>query len=74
VNWLNELLSVSAAKEIIFHNIKVKTLEDNSLEALITGSSVENYRVNTEIKAATYHQLKIEEVNKEWVAEVILDV
>ena len=74
VNWLNELLSISAVKGVIFHNIKVKSLENNSLEAKITGSSVENYRVNTEIKAATYHQLKIEQQDKEWVAEVILDV
>lgn len=74
INWLNELISVSAAKGLIFHNIKVKNLQDNALEALITGSSVENYRVNTEIKAATYHQLKLEEKNGGWVAEVIIDV
>ena len=74
INWLNELLSISAAKGIIFHNIKVKAIQDNSLEASATGSSVENYRVNTEIKAATYHQLKIEEKDGAWTAEVILDV
>jgi SHS2 domain-containing protein len=74
INWLNELISISAAKGIIFHNIKIKNLQDNALEALITGSSIENYRVNTEIKAATYHQLKIEEKDGEWIAEVILDV
>jgi len=74
INWLNELLSISSAKGLIFHNIKVKKLENNNLEALITGSSIENYRVNTEIKAATYHQLKIEEKNGEYIAEVILDV
>jgi len=74
INWLNELLSISAAKGMIFHNIRMKAVQDNALEALATGSSVENYRVNMEIKAATYHQFKIEEKPGGWVAEVILDV
>jgi len=34
INWLNELLSLSAAKGLIFYNIKINKLEENSLEAL----------------------------------------
>jgi len=74
VNWLNELLSLSAAKSVIFHDIKIKSISNNSLEAIATGSSMANYKVNTEIKAATYHDLKIEEREDGWVAKVILDV
>jgi len=74
INWLNELLSLSSARGVIFHNIKIDKLQDNSLEALCTGSSLENYKINIEIKAATYHGLKIEEGKGGWQAEVILDV
>ncbi|MFA4989362.1 MAG: archease [Candidatus Omnitrophota bacterium] len=74
VDWLNELLSLSAAKGLIFHNIKINKLEDNSVEALTVGSAVNNYKVNTEIKAATYHQLKVVRKPTGWLAEVILDV
>lgn len=74
VNWLNELLSLSSAKGLIFHNIKIGNLDKNNLEADCTGGGIENYKVNMEIKAATYHQLKIEESKKGWQAEVVLDV
>ncbi len=74
VNWLNELLSLSSVKQLIFHNIKIDILDDKKLEARCTGSSMVNYKVNIEIKAATYHRLKIAKVKDGWRAEVILDV
>ncbi|MEW6100787.1 MAG: archease [Candidatus Omnitrophota bacterium] len=74
VNWLNELLSLSATKEIIFTDFKFSKLTENELEVIAQGESNNNYRVNVEIKAATYHQLKIEETKQGWLAEVIFDV
>ena len=74
INWLNELLSLSATKEIIFEDFKVNKLEKNKLQASASGLDIKNYKVNTEIKAATYHQLKIEQINGGWQAEVIFDV
>ncbi len=74
VNWLNELISISSARGLIFHNINIIKLQDNALKALCTGSSAQNYKINIEIKAATYHRLSIEEDRDGWKAEVILDV
>ena len=74
INWLNELLSLSSAKGLIFHNIRVSKIEKNSLEAVAVGSSMDNYKVDTEIKAATYHELSIKEIKEGWQAEVVLDV
>jgi len=74
VNWLNELLSLSSAKGIIFNQFQISKIDDNSLEASVRGSDVVNYRVNTEVKAATHHQLKIRETKGTWIAEVIFDV
>ncbi|MDD5567976.1 MAG: archease [Candidatus Omnitrophica bacterium] len=74
VDWLNELLSLSSAKGLIFHNIKINKLENNSIEAVAVGSDINNYKVNTEIKAATYHGLKVFLGPGGWQAEVILDV
>jgi len=72
--WLNELLSLSAINETIFENFKINKLDENTLEAQVKGSSIKNYRVNTEIKAATYHELKIKKNETGWQAEVIFDV
>jgi len=74
VNWLNELLSLSATKGLIFVDFAISKLDKNNLQAALIGESIKNYRVNTEIKAATYHQLKIEKAKSGWQAEVIFDV
>jgi SHS2 domain-containing protein len=74
INWLNELLSLSATKELVFSDFKITKLHNNNLEALVSGRGIDNYKINTEIKAATYHQLKIERKECGWQAEVIFDV
>jgi len=74
INWLNELISLSAAGEIIFSDFKITKLDEHNLEAEVIAEGAKNYRMNTEIKAATYHDLKLAEVNGGWQAEVILDV
>lgn len=74
INWLNELLSLSAARGLIFYNIKIKQFAENNLEALCTASDIGNYKVHTEIKAATYYGLKLGRAPSGWIAEVILDV
>ena len=74
VNWLNELLSLSAVKELIFSDFEIARLDKNSLEAILIGSDIACHRINTEIKAATYHELKIEQTDSGWQAEVIFDV
>jgi SHS2 domain-containing protein len=74
VNWLNELLSLSSAKGLIFSDFKINKLDKNNLEAEAFGEDIKNYKVNTEIKAATYHALKIEDKDDFWQAEVIFDV
>jgi len=74
VNWLNELLSLSAIKELIFTGFKINKLEQNNLQAEAEGEDIKNYKVNTEIKAATYHELKLEQSPSGWQVEVIFDV
>lgn len=74
INWLNELLSLSAAKGVIFEDIEIHKLNEKELEAVAVGSDIRNYKVNTEIKAATYHELKISKLGSGWQAEVIFDV
>jgi len=74
VNWLNELLSLSSAKELMFTDFIIHRLDKANLEADVFGEDINNYKINTEIKAATYHQLKIEKDKSVWQAEVIFDV
>ena len=74
VNWLNELLSLSATKELIFSDFKILQLEKNRLKAQVTATDLKNYQVKCEIKAATYHELEIKNTADRWQVQVILDV
>lgn len=74
INWLNELLSLSDTKELIFSVFKINKLNKNTLQAVAIGEDIKKYKVNTEIKAATYHELKLEKTKFGWKAEVIFDV
>ena len=74
VNWLNELLSLSAAEALIFEDIKINQITENFVKAIALGSDMRNYKTNVEIKAATYHQLKVIKIGSHWQAEVIFDL
>ncbi|MDD5561623.1 MAG: archease [Candidatus Omnitrophica bacterium] len=74
INWLNELLSVSAVESLVFEDIQVTQINENYVDAVAVGRDMRDYKLNTEIKAATYHQLKVKKTGLIWQAEVILDV
>lgn len=74
VNWLNELLSLSSAKGFVFTGFKIAEVQDHLLKAIVTGEDIKNFRINTEIKAATYHGLKLERKYSGWTAQIIFDV
>jgi len=74
INWLNELLSLSAAKELIFSGFRIDKFDPKNIEATVNAYPMKDYELNTEIKAATYHGLKLEQDKGGWQAEVIFDV
>lgn len=74
VNWLNDLLSTSAVESLVFEDIKIIQINENFVDAIAVGSDIRNYKFSAEIKAATYHQLKVKKAGLFWQAEVIFDV
>jgi SHS2 domain-containing protein len=74
VNWLNELLSLSATRGLIFDDLRISKLTENKIEAVAVGLDSGAFELNKEIKAATYHGLRIEKKGKRFYAEVIFDI
>lgn len=76
VSWLRELLYKFSTEQIIFNNFVIRDLSDNKLFAFAWGEKLDNkkHTLKTEVKAVTYHGLKIEKINTGWQAEVIFDV
>ena len=74
LGWLNELLSLSAAKGLIFKSFAIKRIDERSIEALVTGEDIRGYKIKTEIKAATFNSLMLKEMGSGWRVEVVFDV
>ncbi len=76
VNWLDELLYNFYTKWIIFFDFDILELDGRRIKARARGRHVgENRnRLKTEIKAVTYHNLKIKEEGGQYSVEIIFDV
>jgi len=62
VAWLNELVYRFDTEGIIFKRFDIIQLDNNHLKARAYGEKVDRsrHRLKTEVKAATYHMLKVE--------------
>ncbi len=76
ITWLNELVYLFETKGLLFKTYQVLSVHDHRLEALAQGESYVEGRhpIKTTVKAATYHQLKIENRHGVWTAQVIFDL
>lgn len=76
VNWLRELLYQYNTQEIIFKDFEIDKITEHRINAKVKGEAYNSkkHNIKTEIKAVTYHQLKIEKTQSGWISEVIFDV
>lgn len=76
ISWLDELLYNFYTKGIIYYKFDVKELAQDMIKATAFGRSVgENKnRLKTEIKAATYYNLKIIKRDDYYEVDIIFDV
>ena len=74
VRWLSELVSLSDAKDVHFTRFDIKDFSETTLTAAAFGLPREHFQGKIEIKAVTYHALKVEKKGNGFEAEVIFDV
>ena len=74
-DWLAELLYLFETERLLFSRFDV-SLPSGGLEAAAWGETADpaRHEVETEIKAITYHGLKLEQCTGGWLAEVIVDL
>jgi SHS2 domain-containing protein len=75
VRWLSELLYVLEAEGLLLSHFDVRKLESDVIEAGVAGEPVDHDRhdLKTELKAVTYHDLAVEQVDGQWLVRVIFD-
>jgi SHS2 domain-containing protein len=71
VNFLSELLHLMDNENLVFNTFSL-TVVGNALSASMTGSPILERK--KEIKAVTYHNLKIEKKPRGLEAEIVFDV
>ncbi len=74
LRWLSELLSLADCKGVYFNKFDIESLTNTAIEAKASGFLRKYFVGKREIKAVTYHDLKIEEQGGLFTAEVIFDV
>ena len=78
-DWLGELLYAFHADHRLFATFDVQLdvhLDANRLKAVARGEPIDptRHEIDAEIKAVTYHGLKVQREQSGWLAEVIVDL
>jgi len=65
VEWLNELIYLFDAENVVFKRFDITELNDTRLKARNYGEKVDSskHKLKTGVKAATYHMLKVDKTN-----------
>ncbi len=74
-DWLAELLYTFATQRLLLAEFDVH-VRDDALSARARGEPLDRRRheLDLEVKAITYHGLKVEQAAGGWLAEVIVDI
>jgi SHS2 domain-containing protein len=75
VAWLNELIYLFDAENVLFKRFEISELDEVHIRATGYGEQVNSskHEIKLGVKAASYHMLKIEQ-NKGFRAQVIFDI
>lgn len=74
-DWLDELLYAFSTRRLVFCDFDVRVAA-SGLEATARGEPIDPQRhhLDVEVKAITYHGLRVQREGDGWLAEVIVDV
>jgi SHS2 domain-containing protein len=74
-DWLNELLYTFETERLLFAQFEVE-MDSSGVKAVCHGEPIDTTRheLDHEVKAITYHELKMEKTSDGWLAEVIVDI
>ena len=76
ISWLRELLYIGEVSNILLCEFIIDELSETKLKARVRGETYnpKKHSIRREIKAATYHDLKITEEDGKWMAVVVFDL
>jgi len=73
VDFLSEALYLSDVHDEAYLDAKIDIVSDTHIKATVHGVKVTGFEV-VEIKAVTYHEMKIEQINGVWQSNIVFDI
>lgn len=75
VDWLSELIFTFETRRLVFRDFEV-SVRSGRLTASAWGEPLDEdrHRLGSEVKAVTYHGLRLARAADGWTAEVVLDI
>lgn len=76
VNWLRELLYFWAGRERLVKRVQILSILEYELSAMVVFDQYSPGRhvIKSEIKAVTYHQIRVDRKPAGWESRIIFDV
>ena len=76
VDWLSELLYLHDVENLLFKTFQVESIGRGGLKARAAGERFREgtHVIKTEIKAVTYHQIRVVKGDRGWEARIIFDL
>lgn len=74
-DWLSEILYLFESEHLLLSEFAVQ-FDPDGLQATTRGEPLDDdrHQLEHEVKAITYHGLKVEQTDDGWLAEVIVDI
>ncbi|MBM3309633.1 MAG: archease [Candidatus Altiarchaeales archaeon] len=76
-DFLSELIYLFSVEELLLKKFEVRIVQVDTfqLHATVSGEKIDlkRHKLHKEVKAATYHDMKIEKKGGEWIIEVVCD-
>jgi SHS2 domain-containing protein len=76
VRWLSEIIYLYDGEDFLLSDVNIHRLAHGELEAKLSGEKVieGKHKLKMDVKAITYHQLKVEETPEGVLIRVFLDI
>jgi SHS2 domain-containing protein len=76
VRWLSEILYLYDGERFLVSDIEIRSVNETALEAVLKGekASSDIHQFKVDVKAVTYHQLKVVREGEVWTARVFFDI
>ncbi len=76
IKMLSEILYIHQVRKMVFSEAEIELTDGYRLKGRLKGEKIDlgRHELLLDIKAATYHNLKIERVNDRFMAEIVFDI